>query len=213
MSPRTTIAAVLIAGVTAGFTVSPVILLATILVVVLLANGFRRQDSESLAASDWAAFSPVVARQLSGSLEELSEGVARRALLEIAVSARSLLVSASNLLDAAHERATREHVERLVEASCTSAIELARLDDTLAVDGTPLDAPTRDRVASARKLLQTRLTNASSALRQLYVAGLTNTSDASERVAELTGELTADAAARRAALAELSKLLDAASKR
>jgi len=29
----------------------------------------------------------------------------------------------------------------------------------------------------------------------------------------LTGELTADAAARRAALAELSKLLDAASKR
>lgn len=203
----------LIAGLTAGFTVSPVILLATILVVVLLANGFRRQDDSPLASSDWAAFSPNVARQLSDSLEALTEGVARRALLEIAVSARSLLGSASNLLDASHERATRDHVERLVEASCASAIELARIDDTLAAAGTPLDAPTRDRVASARKLLQSRLTNASNALRQLYVAGLTNTSAASERVAELTGELTADAAARRGALAELSQLLNAASKR
>ena len=166
-----------------------------------------------LATSDWAAFSPDVARQLSDSLEALTEGVARRALLEIAVSARALLASASNLLDASHERATRDHVERLVEASCASAIELARIDDTFAAAGSSLDAPTRDRVASARKLLQSRLTNASNALRQLYVTGLTNTSAASERVAELTGELTADAAARRAALAELSQLLDAASKR
>jgi hypothetical protein len=66
---------------------------------------------------------------------------------------------------------------------------------------------------SARALLQTRLTNASGALRQLYVTGLTNESTASERVAELTSELHADANARRAALAELSQLLDAASKR
>ena len=138
---------------------------------MLLANGFRRQDDASLTTGDWAAFSPDVARQLSGSLEELPEGVARRALLEIAVSARSLLVSASNLLDASHERATREHVERLVEASCASAIELARLDDTLAVDEPRSTRRHATALASARKLLQTRLTNASAALRQLYVAG------------------------------------------
>ena len=103
-----------------------------IVVVVLLANGFGRQNDAVLPASDWAAFSPSVARQLADSLDALPEGVARRALLEIAVSARTLLLSAGNLLDSDHERTTRDHVERLVEASCDSAIELARLDDALA---------------------------------------------------------------------------------
>ena len=204
---------VVIAGMAAGFTVSPVILIATIVVVVLLANGFGRQDDAALPATDWAAFSPPVARQLADSLDALPEGVARRALLEIAVSARTLLLSAGNLLDAAHERATRDHVERLVEASCDSAIELARLDEALLGGVATVDRATRDRLLAARELLQTRLANAASSLRQLYVTGLTNGSAASERVAELTSELNADANARRAALAELSQLLDAASKR
>jgi len=213
MSPKTTIAAVVIAGMAAGFTVSPVILVATIVVVVLLANGFGRQNDAALPANDWAAFSPNVARRLADSIEALPEGVARRALLEIAVSARGLLLSAGTLLDAPHERATRDHVERLVEASCESSIELARLDEALAAGVATADVQARDRLLSARALLQTRLTNASGALRQLYVTGLTNESTASERVAELTSELHADANARRAALAELSQLLDAASKR
>jgi len=104
-------------------------------------------------------------------------------------------------------------LERLVEASCESSIELARLDEALAAGVATADVQARDRLLSARALLQTRLTNASGALRQLYVTGLTNESTASERVAELTSELHADANARRAALAELSQLLDAASKR
>jgi hypothetical protein len=213
VSPRTTIAAVLIAGLTAGFTVSPIILVATLLMVVFLANGLFRQNDASLATTDWAAFAPDVARQLAATLEALPEGVARRALLETAVSARSLLASASNLLDATHERATRDHVERLVEASCASALELAQIDDALRTDSVKVDMQTREHLVSARERLQTRLANASSALRQLYVTGLTNASGASDRVAELTSELTADASARRAALTELSRLLDAATKR
>jgi hypothetical protein len=118
MSPKTTIAAVVIAGMAAGFTVSPVILVATIIVVVLLANGFGRQNDASLPANDWAAFSPNVARRLADSIDELPEGVARRALLEIAVSARALLLSAGNLLDAAtrtrHARSRRASRRSLV---------------------------------------------------------------------------------------------------
>jgi hypothetical protein len=123
MSPRITIAAVLIAGMTAGFTVSPVILIATLIVVVLLANGLYRADDPSLTTGDWTAFSPTIARQLDACLALMTEGVARRALFEVGVSARSLLASASTLLDRPHERATRDNVERLVEASCASAIE------------------------------------------------------------------------------------------
>ena len=65
MSPKTTIAAVVIAGMAAGFTVSPVILVATIIVVVLLANGFGRQNDASLPAM-WMrfAFSSIVTKNL-----------------------------------------------------------------------------------------------------------------------------------------------------
>jgi len=218
MSPRMTLAAVVIAGMTAGVVVSPVFLVATLVVAVLLANGFTNDNASALVANEWTAFSPSVGQRLADSLATLPGGEARRLLLEIGVRGRSLIGSSSSVLDAAHERATREHVERLVEACCGTALELSQLDDALAVDRADVgsvkpDATTRDRIVSARVLLHTRLTNASDALRQLYAAGLTSSSAASERVAELTNELTADANARRAALAELSKLLDAAAKR
>ena len=211
MSAKTTIAAVLIAGAAAGFTVSPVILVATLILVVLLANGLYRADDPSLTTGDWTAFSANVAQQIDSCLSLMTEGTARRALLDVAVSARPLLESASSLLDRARERATRDRVERLVEVSCVTAVELDRIDEALLGDFKIEDAA-RDRLAATRRVLLLRLTNAAASLKELYVAGLTNTSAASERVAELTSELNADASARRAALAELAQLLDASSK-
>lgn len=212
MSPRMTVAAVLIAGMTAGFVVSPVFIVATLVVAVFLVNGFQHPDGPAPVTTEWAAFSPNVGRRLAASLTSLSDDAARRSLLEIGVRARSLMGSTANALDDSHEQATREHVEHLVVACCDSAIELSQIEEALAADVTAaatakFDGPTRDRLIAARSLLDTRLMNAADVLKQLYAADLTRTSTASERVAELTSELTEDAAVRRAALAELSDLL------
>jgi hypothetical protein len=52
-----------------------------------------------------------------------------------------------------------------------------------------------------------RLSHAASALSSLYVAGVEHGSPASDRVAELVGEINADASARRAAATEMGALL------
>jgi len=218
MSPRMAIAAVLIAGMTAGVVVSPVFFVATIVVTILLVNGFRAQNDPAITASDWAAFSPNVGRRLAASLAALPDGDAHRSLLEIGVRARSVLGSSPSTLDESYEQATREHVERLVEACSDSALELSQLEEALAGDnvtvgGSKFDGATRDRLVAARTLLHTRLANAGETLKQLYAVGLTTSSAASERVAELTSELRQDASARRAALAELSQVLDSVRQR
>jgi hypothetical protein len=211
MSPRMTIAAASIAGITAGFVLSPVFWVATLIVVVLLSNGFRSQnDSGPATASEWSKFSDELRDQVDRALNATS-GDAHRGLLDVAVCARSLLATTASNFDASHDRTTRATVERLVEACCGIALELSRVDETLAA-GTSDHAAgsaSRDRLTDARTLLANRLKDAGDAMRQLYATGLSAGTDASRRVAELTSELTDDAAARAAAISELSNLLGA----
>jgi hypothetical protein len=206
-SPRMTLAAVLIAGSTAGFVVSPVAFATTIVVAALLAKGFRSSAQLAPGADQWSGFSDALRDRIGQTLQDLPEGETRRALLEIATCARSLLTSTTNAFDASHERATCQRVEQLVEVCCATALELARLDEALAAERVTFQAGPLDRLRASRQLLASRLSAASDALRRLYAADISQGSSASERVAELTRELTEDAVARTAALTELSELL------
>jgi hypothetical protein len=95
----------------------------------------------------------------------------------------------------------------LVEACCTTALELARVD-LASTAGDPSElAEEGKRVKDARVLLAGRLSHAASALASLYVAGVQHGSPASDRVSELVDEINADAYARRAAASELGVLL------
>jgi len=208
VSPRLTIAAVLIAGITAGVAVSPVFFASTFVVVALIAAGLRGQSVGPPATSEWSAFSGDLRVLVEDALHQAT-GDAHHALLDIAVCARSMLGSVSSTLDASHERTTRTNVQRLVEACCRTAVELPRIDEALVGAGAPQDAGSRERLTEARGLLAKRLKDAGDALRELYGAGFSGGTPASQRVAELTSELTDDAASRRAAIAELSALLTA----
>jgi hypothetical protein len=96
-----------------------------------------------------------------------------------------------------------------VDACCTTAGDLARLDQFAgdAKADSALNAELTARVTKARELFRERLTNATSALAELYTANVERGTPSTDRVAELTAEISADAAARAAATSEMEKLL------
>ena len=206
-SPRMTLAAVLIAGITAGFVVSPVAFATTIVVAGLLARGFHSSSHALHREETWPGFSDDARNRVTQTLRDVPEGEAQRALLEITVCARSLLAAKTGAFDPSDERATRHRVEQLLDACCSTALELGRLDEAIAGTQGKIEGDSLERLVAARALLAARLSAASHALRELYAADLTHGGSASERVAELTRELTEDAVARGAALRELSELL------
>lgn len=102
-------------------------------------------------------------------------------------------------------------VAEVVEVSCTSAGELARLDLLGARDATAMETSERRAlivdIAASSDLLRRRLGDAGGTLAKLYLQSVEHGSASLDRVAELAAELGAEVALRRRASAELEALL------
>jgi hypothetical protein len=111
----------------------------------------------------------------------------------------------------------------LVDACCEMAREHARLDAMLPALWEPALAPAaargaaddagadelRRRGAAGRELLTQRLREATTVMEEMVVQqGVERSGAAAQRVAELTSELAAEAAARRHAAQEIQRLLE-----
>jgi hypothetical protein len=129
---------------------------------------------------------------------------------------RAVVQPARSLFEAAPSNETLSPAllrdcSELVEASCATTAELARLENLLARDSAIASSSDRralrDGVRSGSQLLRERLSDAASALGKLYVQSIERGSVSSERVAELARDLTAEVSVRRRANAELEALL------
>lgn len=204
-----TIAAVAIAGSYAAIMVTPALFPCTVAMLALLVRAGAISKPRPDASDDFAEFPPAARAAVLGTMRELGEGNARRLLLGVAIQARPIFSNRSTLLDQQAERATRDNAASLVEACCSTALELERLDSAsagAAVAGATDNQPA-DSVAAVRQQMADRLTKAAAALTSLYVAGLEHGSEASNRVSELVDEINADASARRAASAGMAEIL------
>jgi hypothetical protein len=204
--------AVIIAGMAATVTVSPVFFPTTVLMLGVLTRAARAEAAAmtpTAAKSDFVDLPDGLRRVVDDAMSVLPDGDARRLLLGVIVQARPILASRSTTFDPAAESASRTNVESLVAACCGTAIDLSRLDAASSPKtATPRDPALDVRFAAARDMLVKRMSDATSALTALYAAGLENGTPASNRVAELASEISADAKARGAAASEIGQLLD-----
>jgi hypothetical protein len=204
------LAAIVVTGITAAYRVSSAMWIATPLMAWVIFRAAAR-DGQLPGASD------VEVRELPGALRErvrsafaeLPAGDARRLLLGVVSQARLVFSRDESRFDASEERRLREHVSGLVEACCTTAFDLSRLDQFTppASDGAATRGDLVARASKARELFRDRLTNAAAALAELYTSNLERGTPSTDRVAELTAEISSDASARAAATAEMAKLL------
>jgi hypothetical protein len=201
------LAAVSFVGTYAAFTVSPLLIATTFIVVFLIARSARTAPKSGIVSPQFPELPPSLRATVDRTIEQLPEGDARRLLFNAIVQARPLLAPHAAALDEQQERATRDNVCSLVEACCTTALEMARLDLASSAGDQASGSDEAQHLAAARDLLAGRLSHAASALSSLYVAGVEHGSPASDRVAELVGEINADASARRAAATEMGALL------
>ena len=214
-SPWTTattlmVLAVMLAGMAATVTVSPVFFVTTVFMLGILSRAARAEVAANAAVkSDFVDLPDNLRRVVDDALSAIPDGDARRLLLGVIVQARPILASRSTTFDAAAESASRTNVESLVAACCGTAIDLARLDAASSAKPAAGRDPSLDaRVAAARDMLVKRMSDATTALTALYTAGLEHGTPASNRVAELATEISADAKARGAAASEIAQLLD-----
>jgi hypothetical protein len=201
------LAAVMLVGTYAALTVSPLLLATTFIVAFMIARAARSNPNSIGSSPEFPDLPPSLRATVDRTIAQLPEGDARRLLFNAIVQARPLLAPHAAALDEQQERATRDNVCSLVEACCTTALEMARLDLASSAGDQASGSDEAKHLAAARELLAGRLSHAASALSSLYVAGVEHGSPASDRVAELAGEINADASARRAAATEMGALL------
>src|SRR5262249_14907024 len=148
------------------------------------------------------------------AVASLPAGDARRLLGDVVRQARPLFGMASSHFDAAKNAEAHAQAADLVLAACETALELSQLDTLLAADsrtksvaGETREAELRERLTAARALFASRLTEAANALATMYASDVEHGTPASDAVAELAVELSADAVARTKARAEMDELL------
>jgi hypothetical protein len=200
------LAAVMLVGTYAALTVSPLLLATTFIVAFMIARAARR-NAKPIGSPEFPELPSSLRATVDRTIAQLPEGDARRLLFNAIVQARPLLAPHATALDEQQESATRDNVCSLVEACCTTALQMARLDLASSAGDQASGSDEAKHLAAARELLAGRLSHAASALSSLYVAGVEHGSPASDRVAELVGEINADASARRAAATEMGALL------
>jgi len=203
--------AVIVAGLAATVMVSRAFFVTTILMMFILTRAARVEAearASSTVKSDFLDLPEPLRRVVDDALTAIPDGDARRLLLGVIVQARPIVASRSTTFDAAAESASRGNVESLVAACCGTATDLSRLDAASSEKpATPRDPALDARFAAARDMLVKRMSDATAALAALYAAGLEHGTPASNRVAELASEITADAKARGAAATEIVQLL------
>ena len=209
-SSQILIACVLLAGWLAGWMVDPVLWFATAgMGAMLLAadRDARRRADLTPAVVDLSLLPSRLRRVVSETIDTVGTGRARPALQDIARRAVPLLQELENRPD---DRATHRDVVALVEAACTIAVDLGRVDGFLALPDTAHTREARARCEAAGTRLAMRLSDASTAMETLHAQLLEEGSLAVDRVSELASELTKEASARQAATQELAQLLSAA---
>lgn len=212
--------AVLVAGIAAAHLVVPSFWLTTPLLGGMLIVASRRAARSPAPVGPSAApLPPRVERAVADAFAAVPAGATRDLLADVVRRARSLLHA---LGDATDDRRLVRDVTDLVDACCEIAQEHSRLDAVLPALWEPALAPAaargsaddvrgdelRRRGAAGRELLLRRLRDASTALDEMLLQqGANRSGPAADRVAELTSELTAEAAARRHAAEDIQRLL------
>jgi hypothetical protein len=207
------VAAILVAGVAAAYQVAPMLWLATPLAAWIVLRGAARDAMlPETPGIDIKEFPGALRDRVHSAFAQLPEGDARRLLLGVVNQARLVFARGDSRFDATEEDQLREHVTGLVEACCATAADLGRIDQftTTSHDTGAGRADLLARVGKARDLFRDRLTNAAAALAELYTANVERGTPSTDRVAELTAEIGADAAARSAAADEMDELLGGA---
>ena len=212
--------AIVVGGVTAAAFVSPALLIVTPIVAgIILRAALEDGRIPGSPNVDIRELPAALRERVRSAFTQVPAGDARRLLLDVVNQARLVFGRDESRFgsnerdvsrfDATEEQRLREHVGGLVDACCTTALDLSRLDEFTAP--APSAGTVRSdltaRAAKARELFRDRLTNAASALAELYTANVERGTPSTDRVAELTAEISADASARAAATQAMSDLL------
>ena len=194
-----------IAGSAAAYRVSSSLWLVTPVVAWIVLRAAAREALQlDVPGVDIRELPAALRDRVRSAFAQLPEGDARRLLLGVVNQARLVFGRGESRFDAAEERQLAEHVSGLVDACCATAADLARLDEFATM---PTEAELMARAAKARDLFRDRLTNAASALGELYTASVERGTPSTDRLAELTAEISADASARSEAASEMKTLL------
>src|SRR5437763_14325912 len=123
------ICAIVVAGTVAGGRVSPGMWLLTVFVAAVMLHGAARDADAAIASGvDIRELPSALRERVRSTFTQLPEGDARRLLLSVVNQARLVFLRDQSRFDAAEERELTEHVAGLVDACCTTAADLARLD-------------------------------------------------------------------------------------
>ena len=201
--------AIVITGVATAYRVSPMLWLVTPAVAWIILRAAQRDlKLPRTLGIDILELPSVLREHVNSAFSQLPDGDARHLLLGVVNQARLLFGRNESRFDASEEARLREHVAGLVEACCTTAADLSRLDQfTASANQGQVNADLTARAGKARDLFRERLTNAAAALAELYTSNVERGTPSTDRVAELTAEISADASARSAATGEMSELL------
>ena len=212
VSPSATILlfAIGVTGAAAAYQVSPVLWLLTAVVgLIVLRAALRDGRPPGDHEVDIRELPSALRERVRSAFAQLPAGAARGLLLGVVNQARLVFARGDSRFDAAEESQLREHVAGLVDACCATAADLGRLDQfaSASADAGAARADLLARAGKARELFRDRLSNAAAALAELYTANVERGTPSTDRVAELTAEISSDASARSAASEEMSKLL------
>ena len=198
-----------VVGGVAAYQTAPVLWLLTPAIALLVLRAALREERLSAAGVDIRGFPPVLRERVRSAFAQLPPGAARSLLLDVVNQARLVYARGDSRFDVAEENQLREHVTGLVDACCTTAGDLARLDQfaSTAAEGAAARADLVGRAGKASELFRARLTNAAVALAELYTSNVERGTPSTDRVAELTAEIGSDASARSAATQEMDRLL------
>jgi hypothetical protein len=191
------IVAVVVAGIAAAHLAVPALWVATPMIAAILVVAAVSAAHGRRAAGDAPVrpLPPRLERSVAEAFAVLPAGEARDLLADVVGRARTLLDTIAEQVD---ERRLARDVVDLVDACCEIAREHARLDAVLPALWEPALAP-----AAARGTADDAEADE---LRRRGDAGRHDI--AAQRVAELTSELAAEAAARRHAAQEIQRLME-----
>lgn len=207
---------VLAAGTAAAWLVSFRFWMPTFVVALIVMWGRRRASVLAVVPDDvvTSAMPEYLESAILSAVTRLPAGEARRLLGDVVRQGRALFGTTNSTFTLEKDNEARREAAELVLAACETALELSRVDTLLQSEArargkgaAPRDAELTARYTTARGMFVQRLTDAASALGQLYASGVENGTPASDVVAELATDLSADAAARTAAKAEMNELL------
>jgi hypothetical protein len=200
---------VVAAGVAAATVAAPVLWWITPLMAGAVLFGWTRAPAFADPDADPSELPPATRQFVRESFGAIPDGDALRALRGVVHPARTLF-GAATASGGLSPELLRDCAE-LVEVSCATAVELARLEQLRAgvartVGGADRRALRHDLTAGS-DLLRRRLGDAAEAITRLYVQSVERGSPSSDRVAELVRDLTAEVSIRRRANAEVEALL------